>query len=193
MKKVVLFGDSITAGFNGKTVTDLVTKEVSQDLRNMGFSMEVVNAGKRGDTTKTALTRLEADVLKKHPDYVSIFFGNDLADERISQEDYLKNISMMVEKIGKEKVVLITPSYVDPNLQPHRKSAGIHAYGKVLVDYAKENNLSYIDLAYQMTVYPAAREFLQADGLHFSKWGNELLGNLIARNIKNMELAKQEK
>lgn len=193
MKKVVLFGDSITAGFNGKTVTDLVTQEVTQDLKNMGFPMTVENAGKRGDTTKTALTRLETDVLAQKPDYVSIFFGNDLADESVSKEDYLKNIATMVEKIGKEKVILITPAYVDPHLQAHRKAPDIHAYGKALMDYAKENGISHLDLAYHMTVYPAAREFLQADGLHFSKWGNELLGNMIARNIKILELAKQEK
>ncbi len=192
MKKVVLFGDSLTAGFNGKTTTEDVTVEVKQDLKNMGFEMEVVNAGKRGDTTKSALERLDSDVLSQKPDYVSIFFGNDLVDHSVSIEDYIKNVEKMIEKIGTEKVVLIAPAYVDPKKQAEqRHSVDIHAYGKALMDFAKENNLSHIDLAYHMTIYPAASEFLREDGLHLSKEGNELLGNLIARNIKNAELAKQ--
>ncbi|WP_071130182.1 GDSL-type esterase/lipase family protein [Enterococcus timonensis] len=192
MKKVVLFGDSLTAGFDGQTTSDVLTQEVAQDLENMGFPMTVKNFGHRGDTTFDALKRLP-EVLAENPDYVTVFFGNDLLHNEVTKEEYIKNIQSLTEKIGPDKVILITPAYVDPKLHHEdRRGQDIHSYGKALVDYAKENNLSHLDLAYHMTVYPKADEFLLADGLHLSKWGNELLGNLIARNIKILELKKLE-
>lgn len=191
MKKVVLFGDSLTAGFNGEKTTNIVTENVTQDLINMGYPMTVINKGKIGDTTSDALSLLN-EVLGENPDYVTIFFGNDLSHGAISKEVYLKNIQAMVEMIGKDKVILIAPAYVDPKLHNvDRKGEDIHAYGKVLMDYAKENDISHIDMAYRMTVYPAAREFLQKDGLHFSKEGNELFASLIAKHVKLLEMAKE--
>ncbi|MGX7199522.1 GDSL-type esterase/lipase family protein [Enterococcus nangangensis] len=189
MKKIILLGDSLMAGFDGEKMTDGVTEEVRTHIANMGFPMEVENVGRPGDLTKDGLARLDEDVLSKNPDYVAIFFGNDLKNEAVTKETYLTNMKKMVDLIGKDKVVLVTPAYVDP--QQHRldrKGDDIHAYGKALVDYAKENGISVIDLAYHMAVYPATAEFLQADGLHFSKWGNQLLGSLIARNIKIKEM-----
>lgn len=190
MKKIVLLGDSLMAGFDGEKLTDDVTEVVKSHIANMGFPMEVVNLGRIGDTTQDGLDRLSTDVLSLNPDYVAIFYGNDLKNEAVTKDVYLTNIQKMVTLIGRDKVVLVTPAYVDPKLHHvDRKGDDIHAYGKVLVDFAKENDISYIDLAYHMTVYPATSEFLQADGLHFSKWGNQLLGSLIARNIKITELS----
>jgi hypothetical protein len=50
---------------------------------------------------------------------------------------------------------------------------------KVAQEVGAAHNLPVIDLYKAMTVYPGTDEFLQADGLHFSQVGYELLGALI--------------
>ena len=64
-EKLVCFGDSITAG-------NYYVKHLREALEPAG--VKVVNAGRSGDKTPMALTRI-ADVVAEKPDAVVIFFG----------------------------------------------------------------------------------------------------------------------
>lgn len=66
---VVCFGDSLTASDTGYSVA------LQAALRPRGIS--VVRAGRGGDKTPWALTRLESDVIARKPDAVCIFLGTN--------------------------------------------------------------------------------------------------------------------
>ena len=92
---LVLFGDSLTAAQNG----------YSAILQEKLVNNTVINAGRGGDKTPSALTRLTTDVLSHNPDAISIFFGaNDAAIGRgrwtdepmVSPETYMYNLMWMV-------------------------------------------------------------------------------------------------
>lgn len=69
---VVCFGDSLTEAKDGYVAL------LAKALKPMGI--RVINAGKSGDKTPWALTRLYPDVIDRKPDAVSIFLGtNDAA------------------------------------------------------------------------------------------------------------------
>lgn len=188
MKKVVLFGDNLIAGFDGRALSQEVTHAVKHTLQHMGYEMEIINTGKTGDTTRDALGRLKKDVLSFTPDYVVLFFNKDLLNQMISRHEYIENIDQMIQQIGKEKTILITPSYADPITQGQDHALkDIQTYGNDLLMYAKKKAISIIDIYHHITIYPGPKEFLQQDGFYYSHLGNELLGSLIARNIKQLE------
>jgi lysophospholipase L1-like esterase len=69
---VVIFGDSLTENPNG------YTKDLGAALSRRGITM--IRAGRGGDKTPAALTRLQADVIDRKPDAVCVFLGaNDAA------------------------------------------------------------------------------------------------------------------
>jgi len=53
MAKIILFGDSITAGYSKGKVTDQLTRRIKASFP----AADVVNAGIPGETTREALLR----------------------------------------------------------------------------------------------------------------------------------------
>lgn len=187
MKKVILFGDSITAGYLAGEVTPLLRDLVEQDLEAQDFTdFEVISAGVPGETTREGLARIEDHVVKYDPAYVTIFFGiNDLAtDKLVPIDEYEENLRKMIEMVGAEKVILITPPYVTSKKQPERPVERILAYGEKVHELSKEYDTPIIDMYHHMTLYPGSDEFVQEDGLHFSEWGYEFLAALIINALK---------
>ena len=189
MRKIVLFGDSITAGYLDEAVSPVLVDLVKRDIDAMGLEeVAVINAGMPGDTTEDGLKRLNKEVLIEKPDEVVIFFGaNDASlDRNITVATFRENLETMIQK-----VILITPPYADSGRRPERPQTRIKELVKVAQEVGAAHNLPVIDLYKAMTVYPGTDEFLQADGLHFSQVGYELLGALIVREIKGRLKPKQ--
>lgn len=108
MKKIVLFGDSITAGYGEEAITPILQNLIIEDLAAQHYEeVMIVNAGMPGDTTQDAMKRLEKEVLAEQADIVTIFFGaNDTnSDNLVPLEKYAENIETMITEIGKGKVI----------------------------------------------------------------------------------------
>ncbi|MEI6832194.1 MAG: GDSL-type esterase/lipase family protein [Candidatus Omnitrophota bacterium] len=90
---IICFGDSITFGYGANPGEDYPTA-----LRRM-VKLPVINAGVDGDTTFSALERLENDVLLKNPRLVIVeFCGNDFL-KKISKEDTVRNLKAIISRI----------------------------------------------------------------------------------------------
>lgn len=92
---LVCFGDSLTSAGNG--YVSILQERLTENT--------VINAGRGGDKTPSALTRFNTDVLIHNPDAISLFFGaNDAAIGRgrwvdepmVSPETYKHNLMWMV-------------------------------------------------------------------------------------------------
>jgi lysophospholipase L1-like esterase len=101
---IIFFGNSLTAGsgaVEGEDFPSVVTKKLN--LKN------VINAGVGGDTTTTALDRLQTDVIDKNPSIVVIeLSGNDFL-HRVVVEKTITNLDLITKQITQtdSKVVLV--------------------------------------------------------------------------------------
>ncbi|WP_270279652.1 SGNH/GDSL hydrolase family protein [Vagococcus bubulae] len=184
MKKIILFGDSITAGYrNGEIDTILNTK--IEHLLNT--KVEIINAGIPGDTTKGALSRFQDHVVSYEPDIVTIFFGaNDAAKlSGISVIQYEENLAYLIEQIGAKKVVLIGPPYAHQMMyHDERPLVDLMQYNNAAQRVAKSFSISYVNILEEMIASDSPTRFLETDGLHFSDDGYDLLARLIVERIK---------
>ncbi|KAF1301643.1 SGNH/GDSL hydrolase family protein [Enterococcus sp. JM9B] len=186
MKKIVIYGDSIAAGlFEGKEST-LLDTSIAKTLNNMGVSdFQVVNLGKRGASTASALAELSLAV-QEEPDSIVVNVGiNDAINLRDNQTQYEQNLQKILTAFPAEKVIFVGPSFVDSRKKTQADPEILQTYIATAKKVASNTAVDFIDIYHHMTVYPAPTEYLQEDGLHPSKFGYELLGALIARNIKN--------
>lgn len=92
-KNIICFGDSLTEGVGagtGKSYPSLLSE---------GLQRQVINAGRRGDTTAAGLARLRGDVLEKDPRLVIVLFGGNDFLRRIPLEQTRKNLEEIIRRI----------------------------------------------------------------------------------------------
>ncbi len=92
-QRIISFGDSLTFGTGASSGMDYPTQ-----LSKM-ISRPVINAGKPGDTTASALARLETDVLAFSPDIVLITLGGNDLKNGVAADTAFKNLKMIVNLI----------------------------------------------------------------------------------------------
>ncbi len=98
-KNIICFGDSLTFGYGA------VPGEDYPNALGKLINLPVINAGVDGDTTFSALERLD-DVLTKDPRLVIVeFCGNDFI-KKIPRADTIKNLSIIIDRI-QEKGVMV--------------------------------------------------------------------------------------
>ncbi|MRG85919.1 SGNH/GDSL hydrolase family protein [Salinibacillus xinjiangensis] len=187
MRKLVCFGDSITARNEGMPQPMLTTKLAT---RLQGF--EIVNAGVSGDNTCDALARIEEDVIHHQPDFVTVLFGaNDAAFHKmIDLETYQSNLNKITDLLKSHKTVLISPSPVDETVQFARNNETLNQYALAVKRVAEGTGSYFIDFFNEMISlenYQLKLKGIMNDGLHFGEEGYDFLVGLIERKINEIE------
>ena len=179
--RIVAFGDSITRGLAGEGVTEAKTyrKVLQRRLRDeLGRDVTVINAGADSDITSLALHRMERDVLRHKPHWVTIMFGvNDAGFfrpwgppapfPRVVPEQFENNLVEMIGRITAVKAhpVLMTPVPMSRH------------YGLAHLPYYRERGLNglverYVRISHQIgkkkdvRVVNVFRAFQQVENWH---------------------------
>ena len=172
---IIAFGDSLTAGYGANAGEDYPS-----DLAKL-LGRDVINAGVSGDTTESALARLDADVLQRDPRIVIIGLGgNDfLRGEPIATtEANLRNIIRQVQAAGAMVVLL---GFDFPSLTAN--------YGKMYKRVASDERCLLIpEMLHGIIANPA----LKSDEIHPNAKGYELIKPLAADAIKKALKMKQK-
>ncbi|MDD5129282.1 MAG: GDSL-type esterase/lipase family protein [Candidatus Omnitrophica bacterium] len=170
-KSIICFGDSITFGYGANPGEDYPTA-----LGKM-VKLEVINAGVDGDTSFSALERLEQDVLSKNPRLVIVeFCGNDFL-KKIPKETTIKNLSEVIDRIQAKGIMV---ALVDI-------SAGLffREYRTAFKKLAEEKQAIFIPVVlYKIITNPS----MKSDFFHPNARGYKVVAsrvyNAIARYIK---------
>ncbi len=100
-ENIICFGDSLTSGFGAGPGMDYP----SQLSRMLG--RPVINAGRAGDTTASALARLERDVLSRSPRIVLITLGGNDLLRRGDRQEAFGNLKAIVTSIQDRGALVI--------------------------------------------------------------------------------------
>ena len=187
MKRIVLFGDSTMMGFRDGKASDILAKRIRKDFP--GY--EVINMSISDYKTNNAMTRVDR-VKRLDPAVVILGFGvNDIStDDEIKPGKFAANLTNIIETLGSSKVILLSPPYIDRIKDPTRPWTRQLQFELVTEHLSKQLDVSYIDLLHNMANSANLDGLLQADGLHFTKQGYNLLEDELIPEIK-ATLAKQ--
>ena len=190
-EKIAFLGDSITqAGKRKGGYCQLVLLA----LKDQGVEATPVFAGISGHKSNQMLARLEKDVLKHKPNWMTLSCGvNDVwhGKRGVDLESYKKNITAIVDKAQAAgvKVVLLTSTMIkeDQSNELNQKLAGYNAFLKEL---AKEKKCLFADLNQDMQ--DALKKFpkdakkgkqLTGDGVHMNALGNIMMARGVAKSL----------
>jgi len=90
---IIAFGDSLVAGRGASSGQDFVS------LLSQRLGSPIINAGHSGDTTGSALARLDRDVLALNPRIVIVLLGGNDFLRRVPTRDTFKNLETIVSRI----------------------------------------------------------------------------------------------
>jgi lysophospholipase L1-like esterase len=100
-ENIISFGDSLTYGTGANEGMDYPSQ-----LSSM-IGKLIINVGKPGDTTETALDRLDEDVLSQSPRIVLITLGGNDLKNGVSKEVAFRNLRKIVEAIQAEGALVV--------------------------------------------------------------------------------------
>ena len=175
--RIVCFGDSLTAGYGaepGRSYPDYLQK----DLNTAGYHYRVINEGISGNTTKDGIGRIDRVLALKPALVVVEFGGNDglrgvpIADSRANLDRILADLK------GSGTSIALAGITLPPDYGP---------------DYIHQFTQTYVLLAakYRVPLLPFILQgaygvdgMMQADGIHATSRGNEIVAGNVLGLIK---------
>ena len=166
---VVAFGDSLTAGYGASPGEDYPTRLAA------AMSQPVVNAGRSGDTSESALGRLETDVLAANPRVVIVGLGgNDfLRGEPISRTE--ANLRTIVKRIQDGGAMVVLLGFEFPSLGAN--------YGNMYARVAKEEGCLLVADVMDGILNDRS---LKSDEIHPNAKGYALMAERIAGPVREL-------
>lgn len=202
-QKIAFLGDSITAA--GKRPGGYCQLVLSA-LKDQGIEATPVFAGISGHKSNQMLARLEKDVLRHKPDWMTLSCGvNDVwhGPRGVDLKSYKKNITEIVKhaQAAGVKVVLLTSTMIRED-QSNDLNQKLLPYNEFIKELAKEKKCLLADLNADMQA--ALKRFppdapkgkqLTSDGVHMNKAGNIMMARGVAKalGLTNQHLDKSAK
>jgi lysophospholipase L1-like esterase len=201
---IVAFGDSITAAKRQSLEarwTEIVRKELERHFPHC--TIQLVNAGVGGNTSREGLRRIEKDVLAHRPDFVLVEFGNDatpVPERHVTFEEFTANLNRINQAVlerSKARMILLTfppmidrwhAKYNDPFYQQNGgQDAYQERYRELTRQFALEHGLPLVDVARALREAISRedpKEYILPDGVHLTDRANALVGQLVLQTLR---------
>tara|TARA_B100001287_G_scaffold189084_1_gene159673 strand:- start:1255 stop:1860 length:606 start_codon:yes stop_codon:yes gene_type:complete len=174
--KIILFGDSLMAGY-GLDQPYHLDRLLEKNLLEQGITSQITNASVSGDTSNGGLNRLNWSLQEDYDLFILGLGANDML-RGISPETTKSNLEEIIKTVKKKNISILLTGMQAPS-----------SYGQ---DYQSSFNSIYPQLAdeYQIFLYPFLLEGValntklnQSDGKHPNSRGIALISKKIAEKI----------
>ncbi len=180
-KKILFFGDSLTAGY-GLEMGEAFPSVIQQKIDSLGLNYTVIHAGLSGETTASGKNRLDW-VLEDDMDIVIIELGANDGLRGIPLTETASNLQAMVDQVQKElpnaKIVLAGMK-IPPNMGPEYTAEFENIFPKL----AEREQIALIPFLLEDVA--GIPELNQADGIHPTEKGQKLVAENVWKVLKPM-------
>lgn len=178
-KRVVMFGDSITAGY-GLPPSAALPRLLTERLTAQGMDVVVENAGVSGDTTAGGLSRLGWAV-QGQPDLVIVALGGNDGLRGIDPAETRRNLAAIMDQLAARNIaVLLAGMLAPPNLGNDYAAQFNPLFGQVATDAGVA---FYPFLLDGVAADPTLN---QADGIHPNAEGAGIIADRMAGPVREL-------
>ncbi len=171
---ILVFGDSISAGYGLARVEQGWVVLLQTRLKNEDYGYQVINASISGETTAGGLARLPRALSLHHPKIVILELGGNDGLRALPIAQMRANLTRMAELgAAAGAKVLLLGMRIPPNYGPEYTEQFHSCY----TDLARDEKLSIVPfLLLDVAQFP---NLMQADGIHPNELGQpKLLANV---------------
>ncbi|KYG78301.1 arylesterase [Roseivirga spongicola] len=180
-KRIVFFGDSITAGY-GIPIESAFPALIQKKIEEADLDYQVINAGLSGETTAGGLNRIDW-ILRSKPDVFVLELGGNDGLRGLSMEESEKNLKAMIEKVRKanpKAEIILAGMQIPPNLGQEYTSK----FKSLFPDVAKEMNTKLIP--FLLEGVGGDPKLNLSDGIHPNQKGHEIVAETVWEYLKPM-------
>ena len=173
-KKLLILGDSISAGFGIKQSQNWTTL-MKSSFSKEGKSLKIINSSISGDTTSGGLSRISRDLNTYEPDFVLVELGGNDALRGYPISRIKQNLLKIVSIISKNQSIAII---MQIRIPPNYGKKYIEAFENIYSEVASETDAKLI--SFMLENVALKEDLMQPDGIH----PNEKAQPVIAEQIK---------
>ena len=173
-KKLLILGDSISAGFGIKESQNWTTLMKSSFYKE-GKSLKIINSSISGDTTSGGLSRISRDLNTYKPDFVLVELGGNDALRGYPISRIKQNLLKIVSIISNNQSI---PIIMQIKIPPNYGKKYIEAFENIYSEVASETDAKLI--SFMLENVALKEDLMQPDGIH----PNEKAQPVIAEQIK---------
>jgi len=181
MKKILFFGDSLTAGY-GLPLSKAYPALIQECLEKENYQYKVINAGLSGDTTAGGVYRLERWLSEDIAIFVLALGAND-GIRGIPTRETTVNLQEMIDKAKRAwpAATVILSGMEIPDILPGRYAAEFRVLFREL---AVKNNIAFVPFLLEGVA--GVRELNLPDGLHPNAEGQKILAKHTWKVLKDL-------
>ena len=154
---------------------------LENDLKQAGYSIEIINGSVSGSTTAGGLNRIEWTLSEPDIDLMILGLGANDMLRGISPEETKKNLKEIIKIAEKKNIKIILAGMLAPTTHGavYKKK-----FDNIYPSLAKEYNLNLIPFLLEGIVLKP--EFNQDDGIHPNEKGTLILSKTLQKSIINL-------
>lgn len=184
--RIVAFGDSLTAGL-GVQADDSYPAQLQRKLDDLKYPYRVINAGVSGDTTAGGLRRVPW-ILNNKPELVILELGANDGLRGLSIDQTKNNLEQVVKQLREAGAVVVLAGM---KLPPNYGEDYTTRFEAIYPALAREYHLPFIP--FFLEGVGGASSLNQADGIHPTKEGYEIVVEQVLKVLKTVLSERQQK
>lgn len=179
-KRIIYFGDSLTAGYGLQDFEDGWPHVLTKRIQAEGYSYQMTNAGVSGDTSSGGLGRLEWVLAEKPSIFVLELGANDMLRGIIPTvtKENLRSIIRQIKSQYPNTKILLVGMYATPNMGKKYATA----FNSLYPELAKEENIALVPFILEKVA--SIRKLNQKDGIHPTEAGHKLVADTVYPYLK---------
>jgi acyl-CoA thioesterase-1 len=170
MPAILVFGDSISAGYGLAHVEQGWVGMLRAKLKDEGYGYQVINASVTGETTAGGLARLPRALALHHPRVVILELGGNDGLRALPIDQMRSNLGKMVDlSVDSGAQVLVLGMRIPPNYGPEFTEK----FFAVFADVARDKRARLVP--FLLNDIALSPNLMQADGVHPNELGQPKL------------------
>jgi lysophospholipase L1-like esterase len=188
--KYVALGDSLTAGAGAKQSSESFPFVLAQKL-SADDSIEYLNLGIPGATTKDVINLELPRAIDQKPDLITVLIGTNDIHNFTGKNRFKNELSFLIQELKnktKARIILINIPYLGTSqvvLPPYGLyfQAKTKEFNKIISQVSATKDIEMIDLYTPNFGFSQTQDFYSPDFFHPDKVGYALWANLVYENI----------
>jgi len=176
-KKLLILGDSISAGFGIKESQNWTTL-LKSSFSKEGKSLEIINSSISGDTTSGGLSRISRDLNTYKPDFVLVELGGNDALRGYPISRIKQNLLKIISIISNNQSI---PIIMQIKIPPNYGKKYIEAFENIYSEVASETDAKLI--SFMLENVALREDLMQPDGIHPNEKAQPFITEQIKKEI----------